>query len=178
MAVVVAVRRNSDLSEFDRILLWALLQESFSGEFSENDWNHMQGGLHVLVSEGEHLIAHAAAVSRTLVAGGRLLSAGYVEAVATRPKWRNRGLGTAAMGAVRSIILADFELGALSTGIPEFFGRLGWEAWRGPTYAQSPTGRQRTGEADGSVMILRTMRTYDLETVTPLVCESRPGAPW
>jgi aminoglycoside 2'-N-acetyltransferase I len=174
----VAVRRTDDLTEIELILLWALVREAFGGELSQEDWDHARGGLHVVLSEGDQLISHAAVVPRTMLAGGRPLSAGYVEAVATRPRWQKQGHGNEVMRAVGTIIAADFEMGALSTGQPEFYSRLGWEPWRGPTYAQTPTGRIRTSADDGSVMIMRTVRTYDLETHTPLVCEWRSGKLW
>ncbi|MGH9209665.1 MAG: GNAT family N-acetyltransferase [Acidimicrobiales bacterium] len=174
----VAVRRTSDLTEIELILLWALVREAFDGDLSQEDWTNARGGLHVVLSEGDQLISHAAVVPRTMVAGGRPLSVGYVEAVATRPRWQKQGHGTTVMRAVATIVSSDFELGALSTGDHSFYSDLGWEPWRGPTYAQSPTGRVRTSADDGSVMIMRTVRTYDLETHTPLVCEWRPGEVW
>lgn len=174
----VAVRRTNDLTEIEIILLWALVREAFGGDLAQEDWNHALGGLHVVLSEGDQLMAHAAVVPRTMVAGGRPLSVGYVESVATRPRWQKQGHGTEVMRAVGTIIVSDFELGALSTGIPGFFDRLGWEPWRGPTYVQSPTGRVRTAADDASVMIMRTMRTFDLETSPALVCEWREGSAW
>jgi aminoglycoside 2'-N-acetyltransferase I len=174
----VAVRRTGDLTEIELLLLWALVREAFGGELSQEDWAHAQGGLHVVLSEGDQLISHAAVVPRTMLAGGRPLSAGYIESVATRPKWQKQGHGSAVMRAVGTIIMSDFEMGALSTGEHGFYSRLGWESWRGPTYVQSATGRTRTVEDDDSIMILRTVRTYDLATHTPLVCEWRSGDAW
>ena len=174
----MAVRRTGDLEEIELILLWALVREAFGGELTQEDWDNARGGFHVVLREGDTLISHAAVVPRTMVAGGRPLSVGYVEAVATRPKWQKHGYGTEVMQAVRTLIGSDFEMGVLATGDPGFYARLDWEPWRGPTYAQSLTGRVRTSESDGSVMILRTYRTYDLPTHTPLVCEWRPGKVW
>jgi aminoglycoside 2'-N-acetyltransferase I len=174
----VAVRRTSDLTEIELILLWALVREAFGGDLSQEDWDNARGGLHVVLSDGDQLLSHAAVVPRTMVAGGRPLSVGYVEALATRPRWQKQGYGTEVMQAVRALIASDFEMGALATGNHGFYERLDWEPWRGPTYAQSPTGRMRTSESDGNVMILRTYRTFDLPTHTPLICEWRPGKVW
>lgn len=162
----------------DLILLWALVQEAFAGQLGHEDWNHALGGFHVIVSEGDQLISHAAVVGRTMLAGGRPLSVGYVEAVATRPKWQGQGHGTTTLRAVAGLIIADFEMGALATKNAGFYTRLGWERWKGATYVQAPTGRKRTAEDDDHVMILRTSRTFDLETTGPLVCEWRSGAVW
>jgi aminoglycoside 2'-N-acetyltransferase I len=172
------VRRSSELSDFERTMLWALLMEAFNGDVAREDWEHCLGGLHVIMSENDQPIAHAAVVARTLVAGGRPLSVGYVEGVATRSKWQKQGHGTEVMQAVGSIILRDYELGALATGRHGFFERLGWQRWRGATYVQSPSGRARTGEDDDAIMVLTTLHTYNLETNTALVCDWRPGDVW
>ena len=58
-------------------------------------------------------------------------------------------------------LLPRYELGALSTGVPGFYLRLGWEAWLGPTFVAR--GRpQRTEDDDGSIFILRTPSTPSL----------------
>jgi aminoglycoside 2'-N-acetyltransferase I len=178
VTAAVAVRRSSELSEIERVMLWALLTESFAGDFDEHDWEHAVGGLHVVVSQDEQPVAHAAVVSRTMIAGGLPFSCGYVEAVATRPRYRKEGHATSAMSAVGTIISRDFELGALSTGSHGFYERLGWERWRGPTYVQSPDGRIRTPDDDDSVMIMRTSRSLFLDSSKPLVCEWRTGDVW
>ena len=48
-----------------------------------------------------------------------------------------------------------FELGALATGRWSFYERLGWERWRGPTFARDGDEVIRTEDDDDAVMVLR-----------------------
>ncbi len=46
-----------------------LVVDAFEGDFSDEDWDHTLGGLHVIASEEETLLAHAAVVPRTIWLG-------------------------------------------------------------------------------------------------------------
>ena len=84
------------------------------------------------------------------------------------------------MAAANDYILATFELGALGTGSNDFYARLGWETWRGPTSVRMPDGeRVRSAGEDGHVMVLRTPRTpVDLDLESPISVDWHPGEPW
>jgi aminoglycoside 2'-N-acetyltransferase I len=153
---------------------------AFGGRFDEHDWDHTLGGVHVLVTEDGEPVAHGAVVPRTLVTGGRALRTGYVEGVATRADRQGRGLATAVMTEVGRIIGEGYELGALGdgSGIPGFYQRLGWETWQGPTFVAGPRGRERTAEEDGSILVLRTPATGELDPAGPIVCDWRAGDVW
>jgi aminoglycoside 2'-N-acetyltransferase I len=173
----VSIAGSEDLRLEELEELRAFLNNAFAESFDDHDWKHTVGGLHVLAREGE-IVAHAAVVERTLIAGDRLLATGYVEGVATAPGSRRRGLGTLVMQKANEIIKEGFELGALSTGVPGFFSRLGWEQWRGPTFVDAPGARMRTAEDDDGIFILRTPATEDLDATAPLVCDWRQGDVW
>ena len=153
---------------------------AFGGRFDEHDWEHMLGGVHVLAVEDDGVVAHGAVVGRTMVAGGRALSTGYVEGVATRGDRRGRGLGTLVMAEVGRVVTEGYELGALAdgTGIPGFYQRLGWETWQGPTFVAGPRGRERTEGDDGGVLVLRTPATGALDLTGSIVCDWRAGDVW
>lgn len=177
--VTVRVRRTSDLDGATRSAIRRLLDAAFGGDFSEDDWAHALGGTHALIASVEGIVAHASVVPRTLDAGGRLLRAGYVEAVGVLPVLHGTGLGTAVVRAIGEIIAGGFELGALSTGEWHFYERLGWERWRGPTWVRHADGRvERTRDDDDSLMILRTPASPPLDLSAPLTCEARPGEVW
>src|SRR5919202_261516 len=112
-----------------RELLWAAFP-SGDEAFTEDDWQHAIGGLHVLLEVDGRILAHASVVERELHVGGQPVRAGYVEAVATDPKVQGKGLGTEVMREVTSYIRERFELGALGTGSHHFYERLGWLTWR------------------------------------------------
>jgi aminoglycoside 2'-N-acetyltransferase I len=169
------VRRTDDLSGEELRRLRAVLNDAFDGSFTDDDWEHTVGGLHVLVQEDEVVVAHAAVVPRTLVAGPRTLSTGYVESVATRRDRRHHGHATRAMRSAGKIITRDHELGALSTGVPELYMPLGWVSWRG---VNAPDGRRRTADEDDGVMVLRTHSTRELDLTADLTCDWRAGDVW
>ncbi|HZJ50924.1 MAG TPA: GNAT family N-acetyltransferase [Actinomycetota bacterium] len=166
-----------EFSKADLHALRELLDEAFEGGFTDDDWDHTVGGLHVLAVENG-IVSHAAVVERLLTAADRPLRAGYVEGVATALEHRGRGHSSTVMREIGQLIQAHFELGGLSTGLPDFYARLGWELWPGPTYTSSRRGPQRTAEDDGGVMVLRTGSTQHLETTLPLMCEWRSGDVW
>ena len=161
-----------------RTLLWAAFPPGEEG-FSEDDWEHALGGIHVLLDVGGELVAHASVVERELHVGDRPARTGYVEAVAVLPTLHGTGLGTAVMRALSEVIEREFELGVLSTGEWHFYERLGWERWRGPTWVRHPHGGlDRSPDDDDSLMILRTPASPPIDLFAPLTCDARPGDAW
>jgi len=175
------VLRIAHTSELDGATLGsarALLDAAFAGGFGDADWEHALGGMHVLLSEGPELIAHAAVVQRRLLYGGRALRTGYVEGVGVRPDRRRRGHGAALMDALERVIRGAYDLGALSAtddGAALYAAR-GWLRWQGPTSALTPSGIARTADDDGSVYVLPV--AGPLDPAHALVCDWRDGDPW
>lgn len=156
----------------------ALLDAAFEGDFSDDDWAHALGGLHVWIEGPDGMVSHGSLVDRTLVCAGHSLRVGYVEAVATAAGSRGQGHGAAVMRRIGEVLRARYPLGALSTGTPAFYETLGWECWRGATCVDGHTGRQRTPGDDGDIMILRTAQTPDLDLDGDIVCDWRAGDVW
>jgi aminoglycoside 2'-N-acetyltransferase I len=172
--------RTADLAGAELEALRRLVFDAFEGQLTEDDWDHTVGGCHILALEGDEVVAHAAVVARTLVAGSRSLDTGYVESVAVRRDRRRRGHAGHVMREANRIITGRYQLGALSdgSGIPGFYERLGWERWQGPTFVASPLGPIRTAEDDGGVLVLRTPATGGLDLTAPLMCNWRSGDAW
>lgn len=158
--------------------LRTLLDAAFQGDFSEDDWQHALGGIHVWITGAEGVISHGSLVPRTLICSGNRMRAGYVEAVATASSWRNKGLGTRVMRHIGGLIDQRYVLGALSTGAPRFYERLGWEPWRGPTFVDGQTGLVRTPDDDRGILILRTPFSPRLNLDGEIVCDWREGDVW
>ena len=156
----------------------ALLDEAFLGDFSDDDWEHALGGTHVVVVDDGVTIAHAAVIARVLEVGSRPVSTGYVEAVAVAPAKQREGLGTIAMAEVAELVRCEFDMGALSTGSPGFYKRLGWQLWVGPTNVRRGQDATRTEGEDGGVMVLRFGPSADVDLTAPLLCEARTGDDW
>ena len=170
---------TSELSASSLRRLRRLLDASFSEGFSDADWLHTLGGWHVLVAEEEsRIVGHAAVVPRRLEIGGQSFAAGYVEAVATLPERRRRGLGSRVMAEAAAVLHREFEVGALSTGRHRFYERLGWERWRGPTYVRQGPNLVRTADEDEGIMVLRFGVSAHVLAGEAIVCEARTGDDW
>jgi aminoglycoside 2'-N-acetyltransferase I len=155
-----------------------VLDTAFAGDFTDADWEHALGGTHAVISDLGRVVAHAAVVPRTIWVGERELPAGYVEAVGTDPSVQGTGLGSLLMETVAAELREKYELGALSTGAPAFFERLGWERWQGPTFVRRGAERIRTPDEDDGVMVLRFGPSATVDLTEPIACETRPGDDW
>ena len=182
----VRVRRatTADLSasevEVIRAILWAAFDDPAEPEeaFTERDWEHGLGGIHVVAEVDGRIAAHGSVVAREIHAGGRPLAAGYVESVATDPDLQRTGLGTAVMREIGAVIVEAYEVGFLGTGEQGFYERLGWQTWRGPSFVRTPDGERATPEDDGYLMVLRTPTSPPLDLDAPISCDWRPGDVW
>ena len=178
------VRRvtTADLTDTElaalRTLLWAAFEGDEDGEFTEDDWQHALGGVHVLGAVDGRVVAHGSVVRRDIHVGGRPLATGYVEGVAVEPAEQGRGHGTAVMREIGAIVTASYELGVLGTGEHRFYERLGWRTWQGPSYVRLPSGDERTPDEDGFLMVLTTPITPPFDIHEPISCEWRPGDVW
>jgi len=156
----------------------ALLDRAFDGRFTDDDWEHALGGVHVWVAGSRGLVSHGALVERVIECSGQTLRVGFVEAVATEAPHRRQGHGARVMARIGDLIRERHPLGVLSTGTHAFYEALGWERWRGPTFVDGPGGRARTPGDDGDVMILRTPRSPRLDLDGDIVCDWRTGDVW
>jgi aminoglycoside 2'-N-acetyltransferase I len=166
-----------------RALLWNAFERVAEGTgegegFTEFDWEHALGGVHVVGTVDERVVAHASVVPRELHVGGVPIATGYLEAVAVDPDEQGRGYGTAVIQVAGSIIGMRYELGALGTGAHRFYERLGWFIWQGPAYVRTNDGDVRTPDEEGYIMVLRTPTTPPLDIHAPISCDWRPGDVW
>lgn len=162
--------------------LTALCEAAFEEPFAPV-WERVGPGIHVIGSDGGRVVSHAMIVDRRIYLGhepDQALDVGYVENVATWPDLHGRGHATAVMREIGRLIGEEYALGALATGSNDFYARLGWETWQGPTSVRMLDGqRVRSAEEDGDVMVLRTPRTpSDLDLTGPIAIDWRPEEPW
>jgi aminoglycoside 2'-N-acetyltransferase I len=171
---------TADLTSSDCQGVRRLLDDAFPGNFSDEDWDHTLGGLHVLLRDDGQLVGHVSVVQRRLLHRDRSLRTGYVEGLAVRADRRRRGYGGIAMTAAEHIIGAAYDLGALSdgTGIEGFYVHRGWLVWHGATYVVSPTGLRRTADDDGGILVFKTAASPPLDLTADLACDWRLGDVW
>jgi aminoglycoside 2'-N-acetyltransferase I len=163
------------------VALRELFDEAWSDDaegFTDCDWSHAVGGVHVIAEAGGRVVAHASVVQRELHTAGHRLRTGYVEAVATRPSHQREGLGSLVIGEVGELIDRTYRLGALATGVGGFYERLGWVVWEGPTSVRTAAGLVRTAEEDGNVLVRLTPESPELDLSAPISCDWRPGDVW
>lgn len=176
--------RSADLTAAEVAIIRELLHRAFGDDederFSDDDWEHALGGLHVVVEVDGRIVGHAAVVARTLEIGQTSLRTGYVEAVAIDPGLHGRGAGSRVMTVVDELIRDTFQLGALGTGRHAFYERLGWRTWLGPSSVRSPDGERRTPDEDGYILVLTTPSTplEPLDLTLPIRCDWRVGDVW
>ncbi|MCZ2815787.1 GNAT family N-acetyltransferase [Modestobacter sp. VKM Ac-2984] len=177
--VTVRSAPTADLSTAELHRLRGFLDTAFTDGFSDDDWSHALGGVHVLATVDGELAGHAAVVVRQLVVAGRTLRTGYVEAVATAAALRRRGVGAAVMAEAERFVRGGFELGALAASEDgaRLYGARGWLPWSGDLAALTPEGVVATpGEA---VFVLPTPATpAPLDPAVRLVCDWRRGDLW
>ena len=175
--IEVQIAHTADLDGAILASARALLYDVFE-DMTEHDWEHCLGGVHALLREGGEVVGHASVVQRRLLHGGRALRAGYVEGVGVRASRRRRGHGAAMMEALERVLRRAYDLGALGATdeAVDFYAARGWERWRGPTSALTPTGIKRTEEEDGSIYVLPVAVPLDL--FGELTCDWRDGDVW
>jgi aminoglycoside 2'-N-acetyltransferase I len=181
--VGVRILPTDALSGAEASEIRALLDAAFGSDpeerFTDDDWEHAIGGVHVVADVGARVVAHASVVERELHVAGLPLRTGYVEAVAVEPARQGQGIGTLVIGHVNRIVVdRGFAIGALGTGSQHFYERLGWETWRGPSSVRTADGEQPTPDDDGYIMVLRTPASPPLELDAPISCDWRIGDAW
>lgn len=175
MPLSLEVVRHDALNETLRNDIIVLCNAAFDEPMEEFIRLHT-GGAHVLGWLDDALVSHASWVPRWLQpAGLPVLRTAYIEDVGTHPDYQGRGFGTAVMRRMAEEI-RDFELAALSTGYVNFYGRSGWEAWRGPGAIRTRHGLVHTPDHD--LMILRLPRTPPLDLDALITAEWRDGELW
>jgi aminoglycoside 2'-N-acetyltransferase I len=130
---LIRLVRSEALRPDEVVALRELFDEAWSDDvegFTDQDWGHAVGGVHVIAEADGRVVAHASVVQRELHTAGHRLRTGYVEAVATQPSHQRRGLGSLVIGEVGELIDRNYRLGALATGVVGFYERLGWVAGR------------------------------------------------
>ena len=171
----VELKEGVALADAEWAAIIALCELAFAEDFSRS-FAPFARSWHVLVHQDGVLVCHACWVERSLQPGGSPpLHTAYIEAVATHPAWQRRGYGTLAMTRLAGEI-TGYDLAALSPAAVDFYERLGWEGWRGPTAIRASSGLLPT--PDEAIMILRLPRTPPLDLDAPISAEWRAGEVW
>lgn len=158
---------------------WREIVDLCEAAFNENldgYLRNLSAVTHVLAYREGALVSHTCWVVRWLEPGDlNPLRTAYVEAVATAPEHQRKGYATEVIRRL-AIEVKDFGLTGLSTGLPSFYERLGWDQWRGPLAIRAEGGLQPTSL--DSAMVLRLPTTPELDVDWPMTAEWREGELW
>lgn len=143
----IRTAHTADLDAAARAAARALLDDVFD-DMTDHDWEHALGGIHAMAWQEDELVGHASLIQRRVLHGGRALRTGYVEGVAVRADRRRLGHGAALMRTLEQVARGAYDLAALGATdeAANFYSTRGWQPWRGPTSALTPTGIERTEE--------------------------------
>jgi aminoglycoside 2'-N-acetyltransferase I len=175
--ITVTSMRTEELSADTRAAIIHVCRTAFQ----EDDFLHLfsyipSGGIHTLAYHEQELVSHAVATTRWLQPEGLpLLRTAYIDAVATLPAYQGQGIGSMVMRHLASVI-AEYEIACLETDRMSFYGRVGWEAWRGPLAGRKAGELVPTLDQKG-IMILRLERTLPLD-VDGLLIINYDGRMW
>lgn len=173
--LTIRLAQSAELSQPERDELLALCSRAFHCNY-DVIYRTFVDPTHLLGTVDGVLVCHALWITRWLqTSTSPSLRTAFVEAVATEPACQGRGYATQVMRRLHAAIGA-FDLAALSTGIPGFYRRLGWETWHGPLFIRANGDLLAT--PDDTVMILRLPRTPSLNLGEPLSAEWREGELW
>jgi aminoglycoside 2'-N-acetyltransferase I len=176
--VTVRVRHTEQLGEEELGELKAMLTSVFGEErYTEEAWEHCLGGVHYLLRYGDQLVAHGALVPRDLRQGGKVLHGVYGESMATLKDWRRRGFGSVIVAMATAEIRRNYDIGVFAASKYEFYQRLGWQKWRGPTFVETEHGIEAKGPERGAVMF-RLPDNSDVDPDADLTTLSRSGDDW
>jgi aminoglycoside 2'-N-acetyltransferase I len=178
----VRVAESGELSQGQLDTAEALVRAAFGDGFRPHDWLHGVDGVHVVISEGDVLLAHASVVTRTLRQDDRDFATGYVEAVAVREGHQGRGLGRLVMDYAESVVRERHVLGALNavqSAVP-FYAARGWVPWEGGTLADTPEGLVDASDPADRILLFTTPSSEraGLSKDVPLICDWREGDLW
>jgi len=169
------VIKAQDLTEKEYTEILELCSQAYERDFKPF-MDTFSGATHVLGRFQSTLVTHALWVIRWLQTGTLpLLQTAFVEAVATEKKYRDKGFASAVMKKLAEEI-SQFDLGALCTGSPELYARLGWKIWKGPLFIRTQLGLIPT--PNELVLILLLPNTPPLDLEAPLSAEWREGELW
>ncbi|MFF1659360.1 GNAT family N-acetyltransferase [Streptomyces sp. NPDC058251] len=176
MTTRLRTAHTADLTPAELRAARTLLDDAFDGGFSDEDWDHGLGGIHVLVHDERGLAAHGSVIQRRVLHRGRSLRVGYVEAVGVRADARRTGLGGRVMAEVERIVEGAYPLGALSASEEgaALYAARGWQLWPGRICALGPDGIVRLPEEEGTTY-LRPASAGPLDPAYELVFDWRDG---
>jgi aminoglycoside 2'-N-acetyltransferase I len=171
----VSVIPASGIASRDLRQIIDLCSDAFATDYSLF-LNDFVNATHVVAHLSEEVVSHALWLPRQLVVDGReSVQSAYVEGVATWPRYQRRGFGSAVMRRLHQEI-SGFDFGALSTGVPRWYERLGWRLWEGRKFIRR--GNELTETPEESILVYEIAGKPLPDRTKSLTAAWRPNEPW
>ena len=154
-----------------------LLEDSYEGDFSEQDWQHTFGGARFIGTLDEQIVAHAAVVPREVLINELPRTIGYLEGVAVSSKFQGQRLGSQLLQYVSDFCRSNYEVSMLSTDEFDFYGKFGWQRFKGTSGVMQDSVRSLTPEEDDGLMYLAGNSSESIE-ISTAYCDWREGDCW
>lgn len=177
-SITVDVQATEDLTTAQRSAVIEVCVAAHDEEDFRNLFTYIpSGGRHFLAYRDSELVSHAVVTTRWVQPEGLpVLRTAFVDAVSTLPACQGQGYASAAIRRLAASV-DDYEIGCLQTERLGFYGRLGWQLWRGPLAGRSEDGLVPTPEQRG-VMVLRLPLTPPLDLDAGMTIECQPKRIW
>ena len=159
------------------MLIRNLLNDAYEGDYSEQDWQHTFGGARFIGTLDEQIVAHAAVVPREVLINELPRTIGYLEGVAVSPKFQSQGLGSQLIQHVSDFCRSSYEISMLSTDEFDFYGKFGWQRFKGTSGVMQDSVKSFTPEEDDGLMYLAGNSTDSIE-ISTAYCDWREGDCW
>nr|ELR5114236.1 GNAT family N-acetyltransferase [Providencia stuartii]ELR5115371.1 GNAT family N-acetyltransferase [Providencia stuartii] len=178
MTIKYRFLHTSQLTPSEKEMLFSLLVEGFDNDFSDDDFQHTLGGMHVIAYDQQKMIGHVAIIQRYMAMNNEPISVGYVEAMVVEQTYRRQGIGTHLMQHTNEIISSCYQLGLLSASEEgqQLYSSVGWKVWKGSLFELKQRQYMRSIEEEGGVMGWSANESIDF--TASLYCDFRGGDQW
>jgi GNAT superfamily N-acetyltransferase len=174
---IIINKIDDDFLQQNLAVIKDLLLDAYEGDFSEQDWQHTFGGARFLGTLGEQIVAHAAVVPRPVLINDLPMTIGYLEGVAVSSKFQGQRLGSQLLQHVSDFCKSNYEISMLSTDEFDFYGKFGWQRFKGASGVMQDSVRSLTPEEDDGLMYLVGNSTESIE-ISTAYCDWREGDCW
>ena len=176
--LTITVHVTDSLSAMEKNGIVSVCNEAFPEAFDELFEFIPPDGIHICGQLPDGLCSHAVISKRDMIIDGMSLRAAYVDAVATLPAKQGQGYASAIMREAMHVAAKTFDIGGLSTFRPDWYRRLGWEAWKGLLSLRRGSEIITEPNIKGTIMIYRFPHTPMFTCNQSLTASWRPGGGW
>jgi predicted acetyltransferase len=116
-------------------------------------------------------------VPRAVLINDLPMTIGYLEGVAVSSKFQGQRLGSQLLQHVSDFCRSNYEISMLSTDEFDFYGKFGWQRFKGTSGVMQDSVRSLTPEEDDGLMYLAGNSSESIE-ISTAYCDWREGDCW